>query len=241
MKGFFLNILFLFSFSLLFSQISITDGNGNPINNGDIRIFNSDGDEANLVTLVTNNSSSQIELNLKAVSITGAHGEGMEFCISTCYYGMTSGTVYPTGTAHFYLDAGAVSGANDIHFHHHIQTGDPDVTEYVLKIYEKGNEANNYVQFTYKYDANYVGVDNINNTSFSVYPNPATDILNIRIPENINSPELRLTNIIGKAILKTNLADSKNKINIKNLPAGIYFVTIISNGSIIDTKKLIKK
>lgn len=240
MKFTFLNICFLFLASALFSQISITDGAGTPINNGDVIIFNSDGDEANLVTLITNNSSSQIELNLVPVSITGAHGGGMEFCIGSCYYGITEGTIYPTGSAYYYLEANATSSENDIHFHHHIQSGDPDVTEYVLKIYEKGNEANNSVQFTYKYDANYVGVSNIENGSFFIFPNPATDILNVKIPEKFKSSEIKLTNIIGKTVLNIKLNNSNNILNIRNLPSGIYFVSIISNGSIINTQKLIK-
>ncbi len=237
--------LFLFSIliSLLFagySQITITDQNGIPINNGDERIFNSDGDEANLILSITNNASSLIGLKLKALSITGADGSGLEFCFGTsCYQEISTENIYPLN-GEYSIDAGATD--NGTHFHHHIHTGDPDVTEYVLKIYEDNNEVNNYVQFTYKYDANYVGINDINSkNSVSIYPNPATDILNIQIPENIKNPELKLTNIIGKTILKTNLNGSKNKLNIKNFPSGIYFVSIISNGSVINTKKLIIK
>jgi len=243
MKNLLLLFVWLFSFfSITFAQITITDGVGTPINNGDTRIFNTDGDEANLVTLITNNASSQIELRLKAVSITGAHGAGMEFCIGACYFGMTAGTVYPSGTTHYYLDAGVISGENDIHFHHHIQTGDPDVTEYVLKIYEDGNEANNFVQFTYKYDANYTGINDINrNNIVSIFPNPASNFFKINIPESSINSELIISNILGKTVLKSQLNVSETKIDTRNYASGIYFVSVLSEGKIIDTKKLIIK
>ena len=239
MKVLILNLLFLFSSVLLFSQITLTDGDGNPINNDDVRIYNTDGDEANLVVVIKKNGSSQIELKLRLVSITGANGSGMEFCFGTsCYPGISPDEIYPID-GNFYLDAGASD--DQTHFHHHIQNGDPDATEYVLKIYERNNEAGNYVQFTYKYDANYVGINDVNKSSISIFPNPANDFININIPDNIKNPEILISNIIGKTIFKNVSDSSKNNINIKNLPSGIYFVSVISNGIVIDTEKLIKK
>ena len=243
MKKLFLFTVFISLFFAGYSQITITDGDGIPINNGDTRIFNTDGDEANLVTLITNNASSQIELKLKAVNITGADGSGMEFCIGgMCHLGITQGVVYPSDPTHYTLNAGATSGEADIHFHHHINTGDPDVTEYVLKIYEEGNEANNFVQFTYKYDANYVGINDINqNNIVSIFPNPANDFFKIRIPENIQNPEIIISNILGKTVSEIQTQNSEISINAKNFSSGIYFVSILSNGVITDTKKLIIK
>ena len=223
----------------LWAQISITDINGNQINNDDTVTFNNDTE--GLVTLITNSSANQIELRLKSVSITGARGDGMEFCIGACYYGMTEGAVYPdpAGTFHYYLDAGATSAETDVHFLHHIQDGDPKVTEYVLKIYEDGNEANNYVQFVYKYDANYVGIKDIKNLQISIYPNPATDYFTVTVPDNINESRIIISNILGK--VEKNVLTDKNKGFFKTdgFSPGIYFVSVISDGLTIDTKKLI--
>ncbi len=236
---FLLSILSIFITFNLFAQITITDGSGTPINNGDIRIFNTDGDEANLIMAITNNASEQIELNLKAVSITGADGSGLEFCFGiSCYMGISAGTIYPLSDA-FYIDAGATDSGT--HFHHHIQSGDPDVTEYVLKIYEAGNEANNYVQFTYKYDANYVGIKNTEKTLISLFPNPATKFITVKIPENLKTSELIVTNILGRTIARRQLKNTKTTVNTETYSPGIYFVSIISESNIIETKKLIIK
>ena len=221
-----------------FAQITITDIDGNPINNDDVITFNTDGDEANLVTLVTNNASGQIELKLKCVSITGADGSDMEFCIGVCFWGMTEGTIYPIAS-NFYVDAGATTGSHEIHFHHHIQAGDPDVTSYVIKLYEEGNEAGNHVQFTYKYDVNYTGINNIEKSNFSIYPNPATTFFNIKVSEELTDTKIVITNVIGKIIKTIDVQKSDYRFSADELLTGIYFVSLIKDKEVLTTKKLI--
>lgn len=80
------------------------------------------------------------------------------------------------------------------------------------------------------------------NTEITVYPNPAEDKIFI---ENSHSTllltSLKLYNSIGqelKSYKSTEILD--NSINLKELPNGIYYLQITTNGKII-TKKIIKK
>ena len=60
----------------------------------------------------------------------------------------------------------------------------------------------------------------------NIYPNPATEKLNIQAKENIQS--IKVTNFLGEIILNQNYSSAKNEIEISvaDLPAGIYFIRV---------------
>jgi glucuronoarabinoxylan endo-1,4-beta-xylanase len=73
----------------------------------------------------------------------------------------------------------------------------------------------------------------------SVYPNPAQNEFFIELTSNTESYSIFDTK--GSLIAgKQKLSSGKNKINIANLPAGVYFVEISDSGQTV-TRKLIKK
>ena len=76
--------------------------------------------------------------------------------------------------------------------------------------------------------------------SFSVYPNPASNVLTVSA-ENINdkASDITILDISGKTVLYNAVVNGKTQLNIENLNAGIYFYTIRSNKDIIETKKLV--
>jgi len=77
---------------------------------------------------------------------------------------------------------------------------------------------------------------NLINDSLIIYPNPASEVLNIQINDAIMEFEVSIFNEIGQKIL-----DSKNKkqIDISNLQNEIYFVTVQTSEQRI-TKKIVK-
>jgi hypothetical protein len=77
--------------------------------------------------------------------------------------------------------------------------------------------------------------DNVNNTvNVSLYPNPATDVLNVSGVENVTS--LVINDINGRTIKTVNNITS---INVSDLNAGVYFINITTeNGNV--TKKFMK-
>ena len=64
-------------------------------------------------------------------------------------------------------------------------------------------------------------------TAFSLYPNPASDIVKLNINE-VDNEELSLTiyNIAGTLVKSETLKQNQQEINIGNLNNGIYLVTI---------------
>lgn len=62
------------------------------------------------------------------------------------------------------------------------------------------------------------------NNTFIIYPNPATDILNIKTLLNKTVSNIKIIDLLGKNILETNIGT--NAINIQKLSQGIYTVAI---------------
>lgn len=77
------------------------------------------------------------------------------------------------------------------------------------------------------------GVVDIAVEPFVLFPNPAHNFLNIRTTRQIDS--IIITSLSGKTVVNT----KQTKIDIKNLPAGFYVISIISN-DIVFTKKILK-
>ena len=71
------------------------------------------------------------------------------------------------------------------------------------------------------------------NTHMNVYPNPATEQVNVLLSQN---DEIVIYNIMGQKVMSVEGHVGGNSINISSLNSGVYF---ISAGS--DTQKLVVK
>ena len=86
-----------------------------------------------------------------------------------------------------------------------------------------------------------VGVNEINEINeMNVYPNPATNIINIQLSEAKNSKIylVSIYNMIGQIEKQFNWNGAKTAIDLSNSPKGIYIVRV-SNGKDNEFKKLI--
>ena len=68
------------------------------------------------------------------------------------------------------------------------------------------------------------------------YPNPATDMVHFKNAENSN---VMIYNAEGKVLKQSK--KTTESIQVSDLPAGIYFITAEKDGTLSETKKLIKK
>lgn len=79
-----------------------------------------------------------------------------------------------------------------------------------------------------------VGINEINNTQISVYPNPANSNLTIQTTENILV--VSIYNSAGVFVK----AENKNTFSVENLPAGIYFLQVQTESG-ISTARFVKE
>ena len=65
----------------------------------------------------------------------------------------------------------------------------------------------------------------ISNTGFELYPNPANDVLTIKADNGAYS-SLTITNTIGQTVASQAISTPVTKVSVKNLPAGMYYITV---------------
>jgi endonuclease I len=76
----------------------------------------------------------------------------------------------------------------------------------------------------------------------TVYPNPAVNEVSILLQQALQSAAvLKITDMAGRELVRQNIATAQNNIHLKvnQLPAGRYFVTIISNDNLLHDSFLI--
>ncbi|HOL74223.1 MAG TPA: T9SS type A sorting domain-containing protein, partial [Bacteroidales bacterium] len=73
-------------------------------------------------------------------------------------------------------------------------------------------------------------INDVANSNLSVYPNPATDIIVVETPENINN--VKIFNSLGQNVLNQNFQNqNKIQLNIENIIPGLYIIeTSLDNG-----------
>jgi len=70
-----------------------------------------------------------------------------------------------------------------------------------------------------------VGVVEVGNGQISVYPNPATEVVNVKSDYTINS--IDVMNYLGQTVYKNTKVNGKfSQFNVSNLQSGIYFVKV---------------
>ncbi|MDD4830246.1 MAG: T9SS type A sorting domain-containing protein, partial [Bacteroidales bacterium] len=75
-----------------------------------------------------------------------------------------------------------------------------------------------------------------------IYPNPASDILNIEINNTTKEVlNLNIYNIMGSLVKTETTAANNNQINISDLNNGIYLIEIESKDLITKQKLIIQK
>ncbi len=77
-------------------------------------------------------------------------------------------------------------------------------------------------------------IEELNNSEFTIYPNPVKDIVTISIASKVVINTINLYSVTGKLIKEIQLP--KNQIDLSELKSGIYFIEIIS-----DKQKVVKK
>ncbi len=76
------------------------------------------------------------------------------------------------------------------------------------------------------------------NRTIVIYPNPAKNNLYIR--NDLTYRNLVITDLTGKIILKKSISNGLNQIQIYQIPAGSYFITL-SDGDKTETLKFVKE
>lgn len=80
---------------------------------------------------------------------------------------------------------------------------------------------------------------NENTISASVFPNPATDVLNIKLTENATS--VSILGMDGKVISTESVNSNVVAVNVSNLVSGVYFYEVVAENGTVIRNTFVKK
>lgn len=104
-----------------------------------------------------------------------------------------------------------------------------------LEIYSTNGNYGSGESINFSTDSFFMGTINSQFENVSIYPNPASSILNLKNAENAN---IQVFDVLGKLILSKNNISMDEQINVEKLQAGTYFMKI-SKDSQVTTKRFI--
>lgn len=92
-----------------------------------------------------------------------------------------------------------------------------------------------------KTDYNALSVNNLvsRKLDVNVYPNPATENIFVSLNSNVKTAQVTISNLSGKTLISTEVT-ADNKLDVSNLPMGMYLLTIATNNG-SETVKFIKQ
>ena len=77
---------------------------------------------------------------------------------------------------------------------------------------------------------------------FNVFPNPNNGVFEVVLDDNFlpttDNVTIQLINILGEFVQTTNINQQKTIININELNSGLYFVNLVRNNTLLQTKKV---
>ncbi len=111
-------------------------------------------------------------------------------------------------------------------------------TTYTVTVTESGCSSDALVTITVM---NCNGIEEIENNTISIYPNPTNGLLNVSIINKTSDMNLiEIYDSMGKLVVKENLVNDLSSINVNHLSNGIYFIKIKTDKEFI-TKRIIKQ
>lgn len=86
----------------------------------------------------------------------------------------------------------------------------------------------------------YTSVNEIatSNFNFSIYPNPANNLINLNFVQQNPLPEYyEIIDVSGKIVAKEKIYSNNTQVNVSQLPSSIYLIHLIEKRKIISSKK----
>ena len=189
---------------------------------------------------VKNTTSDVIRVGLIRFNIDTVPGTENSFC----WAGSCLSAEIDTSNKNLVIPGGQSSGAGD--FSGHYTANDKQgisIVKYMF--FDISNpETSVSIVVKFKYSLTAVKTNSFKNSFSNAYPNPATNQVSFNYDlKNAKSASVNIINLLGSVVKSANLSPGSNKVSldISDLTQGVYFYSIIVDGNINQTKKLIIK
>ena len=242
-KLFFTLVLFVSAFALSAQNFpfQVTDENGVVVeNNSTYYIFGDGGllGELALEFYAQNTSTNTFSIIAEKIEIQNVEGTQNSFCFGD--------NCYPSFVFEANYD---ISPDETMLWSFHYMPFDDDLNpifgEQIMQysLYDRANPNEKFiVNVTFKYSADGIN-DNASVEEFSnAYPMPARDVVNFDYNfASSENAEVAIYNMMGQEVLRNNISGMSGKlsINVSDLNDGVYFYSLIVNGVVEKSNKLV--
>lgn len=222
--------------------LELYDTLGNKINNSTIRVTGSDPSVEALVSYIWLKNTTSTEMtnvfvrrvvNQEVTSTTNSFCFGIQ-----CYP--------PWINESSVGDTAKVGKINKSFYADYYPDGHGGLTSITYEFYDNvtfGVPVSSKATIEFLISANGINEDKL--VFKGPFPNPASASTNFEynLPASHNNAQLIIRNMLGVDVENITLESRSNKksINVSNYPSGIYFYTLIVDGKVIQSKKLIIK
>jgi len=236
---------FVFIFTLLVSAnaqlVFVTeDGQALP---DTIGVWGDAGGDFELVfeAYLKNGTDQDLRIAAARETLSAIDGTENSFCWSgNCYSSTTD-----TSLAEYDMLIPAGQTSADVFSGHYTHNNKYGETMVKYTLFERGNVENNAtIVVIYKYSLTGIEANAEKISVSDVYPNPATGMVNIDYNlSNASSASVKIVNLLGSVVKSVNLSGGSNKtsIDVSDLTQGVYFYSVLVDGNVYKTRKLIVK
>jgi len=188
--------------------------------------------------LVTNTTGSSMDIKVRRTNVDVLAGTINYFCWGACYGASTD-------VSSEFITLGPGETTNLLDFSGHYEPTGIEGTSTVEYTFFNMADESQSTTITVRYSTpNAISEDIANGVRFeNIYPNPATDYVNINytLVSGVKEGSVRISNLLGAVVSETPIDINSNtvRMDVSNLEGGIYFYSVVLNGEILHSKKLI--
>lgn len=142
-------------------------------------------------------------------------------------------------SAAFPLDTNTSYNLFSVHFK---PNGRPGTASLTIKVYDS-TAAGTFISKTFSATSWGNAAVNIAKPTFSIYPNPANDLLTVNLPKEINdNATIEVYNMLGKKMKSVRIGNAMDRVNVEvdELPRGTYIIRVVENGSSLFSRTFLK-
>jgi hypothetical protein len=219
-------------------SLSLSDSTGSVRNDSTIIRSGLPSDlEITSYIFIKNNKAADIQVKCKKVEMSLIQGTANYFCWGLCY------------GSNVYISPNPVTIAaginNTLDFSGHYSPHDSIGESIIRYVFFDMNNPSDTVCFNVKYVTVHVGVNDISavkENTVRLYPNPVNGTANFEynVPAGTNAG-IVIRDILGSVVreIPVSMASGKVTISTSDLPAGVYFYSLMEEGRPVTTGKLI--
>jgi hypothetical protein len=110
---------------------------------------------------------------------------------------------------------------------------------YYMTINLRGGSYSKQITYVINKWSTSVGTTPASLNNVSVYPNPARDYVNVSFDADAGVRTIGIYNLIGKAVSTYRIQGSSARLDLDNMPAGVYFLRMMdAQGRVLATRKI---